>query len=80
MTENEVFEKVKALVVEKLSIDPAKVTMEADFRKDLGADSLDTYELVYAIEEETGITISDDMANEFETVGDAVRYLARDLK
>ena len=54
--------------------------MEADFRKDLGADSLDTYELVYAIEEETGITISDDMANEFETVGDAVRYLARELK
>ncbi len=79
MTENEVFEKVKALVVEKLSIDPAKVTMEADFRKDLGADSLDTYELVYAIEEETGITISDDMANEFETVGDAVRYLAKEL-
>ena len=80
MTENEVFDKVKSLVVEKLNIDPAKVTMEANFRKDLGADSLDTYELVYAIEEETGITISDDMANEFETVGDAVRYLARELK
>ncbi|MBO8435997.1 MAG: acyl carrier protein [Spirochaetes bacterium] len=80
MTENEVFEKVKALVVEKLNIDPAKITMDADFRKDLGADSLDTYELVYAIEEETGITISDDMANEFETVGDAVRYLAKELK
>ncbi len=79
MTENEVFEKVKALVVEKLNIDPAKITMEANFRKDLGADSLDTYELVYAIEEETGITISDDMANEFETVGDAVRYLAKEL-
>ena len=76
MTENEVFEKVKALVVEKLNIDPAKITMDADFRKDLGADSLDTYELVYAIEEETGITISDDMANEFETVGDAVKYLS----
>ncbi len=80
MTENEVFDKVKALVVEKLNIDPAKITMDADFRKDLGADSLDTYELVYAIEEETGITISDDMANEFETVGDAVRYLAKELK
>ncbi len=79
MTENEVFEKVKALVVEKLNIDPAKITMDANFRKDLGADSLDTYELVYAIEEETGITISDDMANEFETVGDAVRYLAKEL-
>ncbi|MBO8469261.1 MAG: acyl carrier protein [Spirochaetes bacterium] len=80
MTEQEVFTKVKALVVEKLGIDPDKVTMDANFRKDLGADSLDTYELVYAIEEETGITISDDMANEFETVGDAVRFLAGELK
>ena len=79
MTENEVFSKVKDLVVEKLSIDPAKITMNANFRKDLGADSLDTYELVYAIEEELGVTISDDMANEFETVGDAVRYLAKEL-
>lgn len=79
MTENEVFSKVKDLVVEKLGIDPAKVTMDASFRKDLGADSLDTYELVYAIEEETGITISDDMANEFETVGDAVKFLLKEL-
>ena len=80
MTENEVFEKVKSLVVEKLNVDPAKVTMDANFRKDFGADSLDTYELVYALEEETGITIFDDMANEFETVGDAVRYLAKELQ
>lgn len=79
MTQNEVFAKVKDLVVEKLGIDPAKVTMDASFRKDLGADSLDTYELVYAIEEETGITISDDMANEFETVGDAVKFLEKEL-
>lgn len=79
MTENEVFSKVKDLVVEKLGIDPAKVTMDASFRKDLGADSLDTYELVYAIEEETGITISDDMANEFETIGDAVNFLVKEL-
>ncbi len=79
MTENEVFEKVKSLVVEKLNVDPAKVTMDANFRKDFGADSLDTYELVYALEEETGITISDEMANEFETVGDAVRYLVKEL-
>ena len=76
MTENEVFEKVKSLVVEKLGVEPAKVTMDANFRKDFGADSLDTYELVYALEEETGITISDEMANEFETVGDAVKYLS----
>ena len=79
MTENEVFETVKSLVVEKLNVDPAKVTMDANFRKDFGADSLDTYELVYALEEETGITISDEMANEFETVGDAVRYLVKEL-
>lgn len=79
MTENEVFEKVKSLVVEKLGVEPAKITMDANFRKDFGADSLDTYELVYALEEETGITISDEMANEFETVGDAVRYLVKEL-
>ena len=79
MTENEVFEKVKSLVVEKLGVEPSKVTMDANFRKDFGADSLDTYELVYALEEETGITISDEMANEFETVGDAVRYLVKEL-
>lgn len=79
MTENEVYLKVKALVAEKFSIDPEKVTMEASFRKDLGADSLDTYELVYALEEETGISISDDEANGFETVGDAVKYLVKEL-
>lgn len=79
MTENEVFGKVRDLVVEKLGVDPAKVTMEAAFRKDLGADSLDTYELVYALEEETGVTISDDEANSLETVGDAVKYLMKEL-
>ncbi len=76
MTESEVFNKVKDLVAEKLSVDSSKIVMGASFRKDLGADSLDTYELVYAIEEELGVTIPDDMANEFETVGDAVKYLA----
>ena len=79
MTENEVFAKVKDLIVDKLSVSPDKVTMDANFRNDLKADSLDTYELVYAIEEELGITISDEMANEFETVGDGVRYLAKEL-
>ena len=79
MTENEVFGKVRDLVVEKLGVDPAKVTMSAAFRKDLGADSLDTYELVDALEEETGVSISDDEANSFETVGDAVKYLMKEL-
>lgn len=79
MSESEIFEKVRALVAEKFSVSPDKVTMDATFRKDLGADSLDTYELVYALEEETGITISDEEANSFETVGDAVKYLVKEL-
>lgn len=79
MTESEVFSTVKNLVVEKLGIKADKVTMDANLRKDLGADSLDSYELVYSLEEELGVTISDDMANEFETVGDAVRYLVKEL-
>lgn len=79
MTESEVFNLVKNLVVEKLSVEPEKVTMAASFRKDLGADSLDTYDLVYALEEETGVSIADDEANGFETVGDAVNYLMKEL-
>ena len=79
MTEAEIFNKVKNLVVEKLRVNPDNVTMEASFRKDLGADSLDTYDLVYALEEETGVTISDDEANSFETVGDSVKYLMKEL-
>ena len=76
---DELFVKIQKLIAEKLGIDESKVTMDASFRGDLGADSLDTYELVYAIEEETGITISDDMATEFETIGDAVKYLVKEL-
>ena len=79
MTQDQVLAKVRDLVAEKLSVDPAKVVPSASFRKDLGADSLDTYELVYAIEEELGVTIPDDMATEFETVGDAVNFLAEQL-
>lgn len=79
MDSKEVFEKVKSLIADKLEIDAAKITMEASFRKDLGADSLDTYELVYAIEEELGISIPDEKANEFETVKDAVDFLSTQL-
>lgn len=79
MDSKEVFEKVKALIAEKLEIDNNKITLDASFRKDLGADSLDTYELVYAIEEELGISIPDEKANEFETVRDAVEFLATQL-
>ena len=79
MDTKEVYEKVKALIADKLEIDAAKISMDASFRKDLGADSLDTYELVYAIEEEMGISIPDEKANEFETVKDAVDFLSTQL-
>ena len=69
---DEVFEKVKKIIAEKLDIEEDKITMEASFRQDLGADSLDTYELIYALEEEMGIQIPDEKANEFETVGNAI--------
>lgn len=75
----DVFEKVKKLIAEKLEVEEDKITLEASFRQDLGADSLDTYELVYAIEEEMGISIPDEKANEFETVGDAVKFLKSQL-
>ena len=72
---DELFEKIKKLIAENLEVEESKVTMEASFTQDLGADSLETYELVYAIEEELGIRIPDEKANEFETVGDAYNYL-----
>lgn len=72
---DELFEKIQKLIAEKLDLDPAKITMESSFRGDLGADSLDTYELVYAIEEEMGVQIPDDKANEFETVKDAYDFI-----
>ena len=79
MDQEELFDKMKKLIAEKLEIEEEKITLEASFRQDLGADSLDTYELVYAIEEELGISIPDEKANEFETVGDAVEYIKTQL-
>ena len=75
-----VFEKVKAIIAEKLDIEENRVTLEASFRQDLGADSLDTYELIYALEEELGIQIPDEKANEFETVGNAVDFIKSVVK
>jgi acyl carrier protein len=76
---DELFTKMKTLIAEKLEIDEESIALDSSFRKDLGADSLDTYELVYAIEEEMGITIPDEKANDFETVKDAVDYLKSQL-
>ncbi|HKJ85855.1 MAG TPA: acyl carrier protein [Spirochaetia bacterium] len=72
---DELFEKMKKLIAEKLEIDESKITMDSSFRQDLGADSLDTFELVYAIEEELGIEVPDEKANEFETVRDALDFI-----
>ena len=72
---DELFEKIKGLIVENLGVDEDKVTLDSSFRQDLHADSLDTYELVYAIEEALGVKIPDDVANGFETVRDAYDYI-----
>ena len=69
------FERVKKIVVDHLNVEGEKVKPEASFIDDLGADSLDTVELVMAFEEEFGIEISDDTANEIQTVNDAVTYI-----
>jgi acyl carrier protein len=79
MDKNELFAKMKKLIAERLEIDESKITASASFRDDLGADSLDTYELVYAIEEELGITIPDEKANDFNTVGDALEFINSEL-
>ncbi len=70
-----VYERVVKIIVDLLGVEPEKVTMEARFREDLGADSLDLVELVMAFEEEFGGTISDEEAQQIKTVGDAVKYI-----
>ena len=70
-----VLERVKKVVVEQLSVDEALVTPEASFTADLGADSLDTVELVMAFEEEFGCDIPDEEAEKIATVQDAINYI-----
>ena len=72
---SEVREKVKKIIVDHLGVDAAKVTDEASFIDDLGADSLDTVELVMAFEEEFGSEISDSEAEKILTVGDAIKFI-----
>ncbi|OMH40103.1 acyl carrier protein [Desulfurobacterium indicum] len=74
MTEN-IEEKVKELIADRLGVDPEEVTPDASFVEDLGADSLDTVELVMALEEEFGIEIPDEDAEKIQTVGDAIEYI-----
>ena len=70
-----VFEKVKDLIVEQLDIDPEIITMETDFMKDLEADSLDAVEIILGVEDEYGIEIPDEVAENFTKVGDIVKYI-----
>ena len=67
--------RVREIIINELGIEPEKVTDEASFVEDLGADSLDTVELVMAFEEEFGIDIPDEDAEKMRTVGDAITYL-----
>ena len=67
--------RVKAIIVDKLTVDENEVTPAAEFSKDLGADSLDTVELIMEFEKEFGITIPDEDAEKITTVGDAITYI-----
>ena len=77
---SEVASRVKAIIVDKLSVEETEVTNEASFTNDLGADSLDTVELIMEFEKEFGISIPDDQAEKITTVGDAIKYIEENAK
>jgi acyl carrier protein len=77
---SDIADRVKKIVVDHLSVDEAKVADSASFIDDLGADSLDTVELVMAFEEEFGIEIPDDAAENIQTYGDAVKFITENAK
>ncbi len=72
--------KVKAIIIDKLGVDEAEVTHEASFTNDLGADSLDTVELIMEFEKVFSVTIPDDQAENIQTVGQAVAYIEANTK
>ena len=77
---SDIASKVKAIIVDKLGVDESEVTPEASFANDLGADSLDTVELIMEFEKEFNISIPDDQAEKISTVGDAVSYVEQHAK
>lgn len=77
---SDIAEKVKSIIVDKLGVDPKEVTLEASFANDLGADSLDTVELIMEFEKEFNLSIPDEAAEKITTVGDAVTYLEANAK
>lgn len=77
---SEVAEKVKSIIVDKLGVEESEVTPEASFQNDLGADSLDTVELIMEFEKEFNIAIPDEQAEKIVTVGDAISYIENNSK
>jgi acyl carrier protein len=80
MDEQKIFDEIKKVVVEQLGVAEAEVTREASFVDDLGADSLDTVELVMALEEAFGIEIPDEDAEKIKTIGDTINYVMQHAK
>ncbi|RKX80001.1 MAG: acyl carrier protein [Spirochaetes bacterium] len=76
----DLFDKLKDLIADKLEVEKDKIALESRFREDLGADSLDTYELLYAIDSELGVSVPDEKATEFEKVSDALNFIEEQLK
>ena len=77
---SDITSRVKAIIVDKLGVDEKEVTPEASFTNDLGADSLDTVELIMEFEKEFNIAIPDDQAENIQTVGQAVTYIESNVK
>jgi acyl carrier protein len=77
---SDIASRVKAIIVDKLGVDENEVTENASFTSDLGADSLDTVELIMEFEKEFNIAIPDDQAETIVTVGDAIKYIADNVK
>lgn len=77
---SDIANRVKAIIVDKLGVDEKEVTLEASFTNDLGADSLDTVELIMEFEKEFNIAIPDDQAEKISTVGEAISYIENNQK
>ncbi len=77
---SEITNKVKAIIVDKLGVDESEVTPQASFTNDLGADSLDTVELIMELEKEFDVQIPDDQAEKIATVGDAIAFIENATK
>ena len=80
MADSQVAERVKAIIVDKLGVEQSEVTPEASFASDLGADSLDTVELIMEFEKEFNLSIPDEEAEKIGSVGDAVSYITNNSK